>query len=383
MDQAELKSRARKRAAKQKLETVVCWLIIIFVVMTLVFMTVLLALSLGEGNSNEPPKPQETTTKAPAPDDGGNGDPQPTKPIFSAGVLPTPPTASAETVALGDEISSQYAILIDAETGAILAGKDFDVKFSPASMTKVMTLIVALENLTAEDLDRKLAFTEEIHEYVTSGNYKGTSSSLPVTSGGETCIGDTYTIRDLLYGIGVASAADCTYMIVKEVAGTEEAFVQMMNQKAAAMGLTNTHFDNAVGFDSETNYTTAMEMAMIMQYAMQNDLLADVLSQKANYRITAHYIKDGLDTTYNVTLKCSWQSRFEKYSAFNPTTTTVEMTKTGYTDQSFITATAKQKGGSDRYILVLGNKTSSATTITEKFKQTMMDMEYLLNNHAK
>ena len=122
---------------------------------------------------------------------------------------------------------------------------------------------------------------------------------------------------------------------------------------------------------------------MIMQYAMQNDLLADVLSQKADYRITAHYIKDGLDATYNVTLKCSWQSRFEKYSAFNPTTTTVEMTKTGYTDQSFITATAKQKGGSDRYILVLGNKTSSATTITEKFKQTMMDMEYLLNNHAK
>ena len=383
MDQAEQKRRAQRRAAKQKLETAVCWLIITFVVITVVFMTVLLGLSLSEGTPEEQPKNEETTTTNPKPDGGNDDDPAVDTPVFSNGVLPTPPAANANTVALGSEISSQYAILIDAETGEILAGKDYDVKFSPASMTKVMTLIVALENLTAEDLERKIAFTQEVYEYITSGNYKGTSSSLPVTSGGISCIGDTYRIADLLYGIGVASAADCTYMIVKDVAGTEEAFVQMMNQKARDLGLSNTQFDNAVGFDSASNYTTAADMAMIMQYAMQNDLIREVLSQKSDYRITSYYIEDGVEKTYNVTLKCSWQSRFEKYSAFNPTTTTVEMTKTGYTDQSFIVATAKQKSGSDRYILVLGNKTSAATTITEKFKQTMMDMEYLLNNHAQ
>ena len=97
-------------------------------------------------------------------------------------------------------------MLIDLQTGKIIAQKNSDLIFSPASMTKVMTLIVACENLTVDDLDRQLPLSQDVVEYVTTGNYFGTELSLPQKSNGITCIGDTYSIKDLLYGIGVSSA---------------------------------------------------------------------------------------------------------------------------------------------------------------------------------
>lgn len=354
-----------------------CALMILFIIFEIVLLAVVLVRAYSPSEKPKLP-PVEQAPPADDPDD----DPKPTVPVFSGGVLPAVPTANSATVTLSNEIFSQYAILIDAETGEILAGKDAHTTFSPASMTKVMTLIVACEALSTEDLERRLAFDEEIYAYITSGSYVGTSPSLPTESGGYSCFGDTYRIKDLLYGIGVASAADCTYMIVKEVAGTEEAFVALMNQKAQELGLTNTHFDNAVGFDSEGNYTTAAEMAIIMNYAMQCELIVEVLSKQASHIIYAQYYDEGVEKSYKVTLSSSWASRLEKYPSFHTDTTTVKASKTGYTDQSFMTVMAQSKNGAGRYILVLGNRTSSANTISEKFRQTMVDIEYLLNTYV-
>ena len=354
---------------------------LLLILLTAILLVVVLIAVLLIQNLNFSPKPEATTTTSgqTPPETPPPGD---TRPVFAGGIVPTMPAPTATTVTLSEEIKSQFAILIDSETGEILAGKDYDTRFSPASMTKVMTLIVACERLTMQDLDRMLVFDEEIYSYVTSGNYSGTSSSLPTESKGVSCIGDRYRIEDLLYGIGVASAADCTYMIVKAVAGTEEAFVAMMNQKATEMGLVNTHFNNAVGFDSEENYTTAKEMAMIMAYAMQSERISTYLSKTEDYPIFAHYDKDGADATYRVTLKCSWNSRLDKYPEFALTTTRLMATKTGYTNQSFMVAGAESLSGQGKYVMVLGNHTSSATTITEKFRQTMIDMELLLNTYV-
>ncbi|MBO7273950.1 MAG: D-alanyl-D-alanine carboxypeptidase, partial [Clostridia bacterium] len=262
-----------------------------------------------------------------------------------------------------------------------VAQKNADIAFSPASMTKVMTLIVACENLKTADLDRQIPLSYDVVEYVTSGEYLGTEVALPRESGGISCIGDTYSIKDLLYGIGVSSAADCTYMIVKEVAGTEEAFVNMMNAKANALGLTNTHFDNAVGFDSTTNVTTACDMAQIMAYAMQSDLIVDILKPRtANYTITAHWEKDGEPATYNVNLKPSYLSRLDKYSEFSLSGVKLEACKTGYTNESFIVVSAVSKTTGARYILVLGDKNNGTQeSITTKLKNTMVDMEIMFN----
>lgn len=314
-------------------------------------------------------------------DDEGN---KPFVPVFSGGVVPQRPYNGSATAALGDEILSEYVVLVDCESGEILASKNADVRFSPASMTKVMTLIVACENLSAEDLERRVAFTQEIYDYVQSGNYAGTSTSLPVESNGITCIGDEYLLRDLLYGIGVASAADCTYMVVKEVAGTEEAFVALMNQKASEMGLKDTHFDNAVGFDSANNYTTAGEMAMIMSYAMQSTDIRNYLSvQPGDHQIRSYYWMDGREDSYPVTLKNSLNSRLDKYSAFKLSTSRLLATKTGYTTESFMVLTAESSASKKQYVLVVGEQDSGDISLTQKFKNTMIDIEKILNTYIK
>ena len=321
----------------------------------------------------EPPNDQETQTQAPTVDDT----PSPSKPVFLQGVLPTRPDANDDTVTLTTQLYSQYAILIDAETGMILAQKGADVVFSPASMTKVMTLIVACENLTEADLTRKLAFTEDIYQYVTSGDYLGTETALPLESNGYSCLGDTYTVKDLLYGIGVMSAADCTYMIAKEVAGSEEAFVVLMNRKAAELGLTDTRFNNAVGFDSEDNVTSARDMAMIMDYAMQCALIADILKPRLNdMPIYAHFYTDsGVEKTYPVQLKPSWKNRVNRYPNLQLSAVNLDGVKTGYTDTSFIVCSATGKQSGKQYILVLGK----AATI----KDTMVDLEWMYNTYAQ
>ena len=301
--------------------------------------------------------------------------------IFSGGTVPAYPIKDENTKTVLDEIDAYYAILIDLQTGRVVAEKNSDLVFSPASMTKVMTLIVACENLTQDDLERQIPLSFDVVEYVTSGNYFGTELSLPQTSGGLTCIGDTYTIKDLLYGIGVSSAADCTYMIVKEVAGSEEAFVNLMNSKARELGLNDTEFDNAVGFDSTTNVTTARDMAQIMAYAMQCDLIADILKPRTTeYTIQAHWEKNGVPSTYKVSLKPSYKSRLDKYPSFSLTGVNIEACKTGYTNESFIVISAASKTTSSRYILVLGDRDNGTQeSITTKLKNTMIDMETMLN----
>ena len=301
--------------------------------------------------------------------------------IFSGGSIVPFAVEDANTKTVSSEIDAFYAVLIDLQTGKIIAQKNSDLIFSPASMTKVMTLIVACENLTVDDLDRQLPLSQDVVEYVTTGNYFGTELSLPQKSNGITCIGDTYSIKDLLYGIGVSSAADCTYMIIKEVAGSEEAFVNMMNAKARELGLADTEFDNAVGFDSATNVTTARDMAQIMAYAMQCELIADILKPRtANYTITAHWEKDGAPATYNVSLKPSYKSRLDKYTTFSLTGVNLEACKTGYTNESFIVTSAVSKTTGARYILVLGDRDNGVQeSITVKLKNTMVDMETMFN----
>lgn len=342
----------------------------------LIFAVIILTLHSCKSKKEEP-QPQVTMQQIPI-------TPPPTNQknsIFSGGTVFPYAIKDDNTQTISGEIDSHYAILIDLQSGKVVAQKNADLTFSPASMTKVMTLIVACENLRTDDLQRQLPLTQDVVEYTSSGNYLGTDFSLPRESGGITCIGDTYSIKDLLYGIGVASAADCTYMIVKEVAGTEEAFVNMMNAKAQELGLTDTQFDNAVGFDSTTNITTAQDMAQIMTYAMQCELIADILKPRTeDYKITAHWENDGVEKTYNVNLKPSYLSRLNKYPSFSPTGVGLEACKTGYTNESFIVTSAVSKTTGTRYILVLGDKDNGTVeNLTTKFKNTMVDMETVFN----
>ena len=370
------KNQTQKRAHKNFDSEAITAVFLLFLSVFLIFTVSVLMLRSCEGN--EESDVQITTPQTPTPTI-----PEPQNPaIFFGGTVIPYAVADSNTQTVSSQIDSYYAVLIDMQSGKIVAQKNADVTFSPASMTKVMTLIVACENLKKEDLDRQLPLSQEVVEYVSSGSYQGTSWALPrATASGLTCIGDTYTIKDLLYGIGVSSAADCTYMIVKEIAGTEEAFVDMMNEKARELGLVNTQFDNAVGFDSTTNITTAQDMAQIMAYAMQSELIADILIPRTSkYTIYAHWDDDGVDKTYPVHLDPSYQSRLEKYPSFALTGVSLEACKTGYTNESFIVVSAISKTTGARYILVLGDKENGThESITTKFKNTMIDIETMFN----
>lgn len=193
--------------------------------------------------------------------------------------------ASENTRTLDLELYSSSAVLVDVQSGTVLAEKGMDEKIYPASMTKVMTLLVAAENLP--DLDATFTMTQDIIDplYLAGASMAGYVN------------GETVTMRDLLYGAVVPSGAEATEALAQAVAGSEEAFVAMMNEKAAALGLTNTHFMNTSGLHDENHYSTVREIALILQAALENETCTEILSAE-NYRASeTEQHPDGLAMT--------------------------------------------------------------------------------------
>ena len=138
------------------------------------------------------------------------------------------PEATAATALLGDEIPSSHAVLIDAESGEILAAKDADAVISPASMTKILTLLVAVEQLEGEGaLDDTVTITREITDYC----YVNDCSVVGLE------VDEVVPVRELLYGTILSSGADAALALACYTAGSHEAFVAQMNEKLAALGL--------------------------------------------------------------------------------------------------------------------------------------------------
>ncbi len=302
----------------------------------------------------------------PATDEGTppeQGEEIPATPIFSGGILPAIPISGNTTATLGNEILSSSAILVNAKSGEVLAAKDADVRFSPASLTKIMTLIVACESLSEADLEERLTLTQELTDYVKTGAYEGSSCSLIDE---DKYLGDAFRVRDLLYGIGVESAADCTMLIVSKIcpastlAESEALFVEKMNQKAVALGLTNTVFDNVIGHESDGNYSTARELAVITMYAMQSDLIQHILGVQT-YSYQGYYLKDGLPASYPRLYQSTlFHSRMKTYTnymgkEFFLETAKLLAGKTGsFGTTSFLSCTLRGKTSNDCYVLILG-----------------------------
>lgn len=217
-------------------------------------------------------------------------------PLFSFSDAVTLPSGKGSTV--GDEIVAPSAVLVNAENGTVLASKDANQRIHPASMTKVMTLMVLCERLKESDLDVKVKMTEQLYSYVREGDYAGASQY-----GFD--VGDEARLEDLLYGIGVESDADCTMMAVSYLCDSEETFVAWMNETVQRMGLKNTAFDNVIGYESEGNYSTASDIAAIMMRALQCPLLKKVLSTQM-HGFTAYGLNSaGVYTSFRATFYSS------------------------------------------------------------------------------
>ncbi|MBQ8527389.1 MAG: D-alanyl-D-alanine carboxypeptidase [Lachnospiraceae bacterium] len=177
--------------------------------------------------------------------------------------------ATDKTVAVEGEVVSSYAILVDTQTGEIIAHRNPKTIINPASMTKVLTVLVAAEHVT--DLEDTFTITQEITDY----SYRNDCSVV----GWE--VGEVVTVKDLFYGTVLPSGGDAAVALAEYVAGSHEAFVELMNAKLEEMGLSSTaHFTNCVGLYDENHYCTVYDMAMILQAALDNPICREALSAK-------------------------------------------------------------------------------------------------------
>ncbi len=199
-----------------------------------------------------------TAANTSSPTEGGS--------LPSAPVLPVLPSVTADTFTLTEEINSQSAVLIDCTENSILAAKDAQAILYPASITKVMALLVAVENI--DDYSDTFTMTYDILHplYLENATIVGFMED------------EVVPLTDLLYGAILPSGADATQALAEYVSGSEEAFAELMNQRAREMGLQNTHFVNTSGLHDSNHYTCALDMAIILREAMKNELCRQVLT---------------------------------------------------------------------------------------------------------
>ncbi len=174
---------------------------------------------------------------------------------------------TVDTKAVSSEVVSENAIIIEENTGNILAQRDAYARISPASMTKVLTVLVAAEHV--ENLDDTYTITLAETDYSYSNDCSNAGFD----------VDEQVTIRDLFYGTILPSGADAAVGLATYVAGSHEAFVDMMNEKLKELGLSDTaHMTNCVGLYDENHYCTVYDMAVILKEAMDNPLCREVMS---------------------------------------------------------------------------------------------------------
>ena len=237
--------------------------------------------------------------------------------------------ADAKTLS---DINSAYAILIDVDRNTVLASRNGEARIYPASMTKLMTLIVAMEHMA--DLNDTYTFTYQIiNPQVAAG------ASVAGFSAGE-----TVPLIDLLYGTALPSGADATAAIADYVAGSESVFAELMNEKAEAMGLTNTHFVNASGLHDPDHYSTPHEIALILEYALEIPQLREIISTYQYTTAKTEQHPDGLLLTSTV---------FSRMRGDEPGNAEVFAGKTGYTHEAkSCLASAAETPDGHTYVLV-------------------------------
>lgn len=173
---------------------------------------------------------------------------------------------------LAPSIQSEGAVLLDASTGTVLYGKNENTQFFPASITKLMTGLLVVENCSLDDI---VTFSKGA-----TTNLEAGSVTLNLTEG------DALTVRDSLYALFLKSANEVANGLAEKVSGSVPAFAEKMNARAAELGCKNTHFVNPNGLNNDQHYTTPYDMALIARAAFANEILRKIDST-TSYKIPA------------------------------------------------------------------------------------------------
>ncbi len=226
----------------------------------------------------------------------------------------------------------ESAVLIDANSGTILAQKNADKKMYPASLTKIMTAILALEMGELTDV----ITVDDDTPFEIDGSHIALKP------------GEILTLKDLLYALMLPSANDAASVIAKHYGGSLENFVKMMNQKAKDLGAYNTNFTNPHGLHDTNHYTTAADLALMTKYAMENDEFKKIVST-TKYEIQPTNIEDEprFFTTYNKLIyNTTYNQIYVDGTYISPYYEYATGAKTGYTPEAgnCLAATAKKDG---------------------------------------
>ncbi len=306
--------RERRRARRRFLFRLRQRLIELGVLAVVVTGLVLLLLPKKE----DPPAPADTQPSVSAPKA------EEKKPVF--------PAYTADTAAMPASTDADYAILVDVTENRVVAAKDADVRAFPASVTKVMTLLVAVENI--QDFTDTFTMTYAITDplYIANATVAGFQNN------------ETVPLEDLLYGTILPSGADACQALAEYVAGSDTAFVELMNARAEKMGLKNTPFTNTSGLHDAEHYTTAEDMAVILRETMANEHCRQVLSTYQYTTAVTPQHPEGILLTSTL---------FGRMYGTEPDGATVVAGKTGYTTEAGHTVASFAEGmnGHD-YILV-------------------------------
>lgn len=186
------------------------------------------------------------------------------------------------------DTNSPDVFLMKADNGQVISENHGNERIYPASMTKIMTAILSIEE--TPNFQKKIRIPAEMFDVLYAENAS--------RAGFEP--GEAVTVEDLIYGVLLPSGAECCLTLANEIAGSEEEFVTLMNHKAQEIGMQNTHFSNSIGLHDENHYSTAADMAMLLRYALRSDTFRDVFTSNQYTTSPSNLHPKGL--TFNSTL---------------------------------------------------------------------------------
>ncbi|MGM7701754.1 D-alanyl-D-alanine carboxypeptidase family protein [Pseudalkalibacillus sp. Hm43] len=245
--------------------------------------------------------------------------------------------------------NASSAILIERDTGSVLFDKNADEKLPPASMTKVMTMILVMEALHKGKINMK----DKVRTSEYAASMGGSQIFLEA--------GEEMTVEEMLKGIALASGNDASVALGEHIAGTNDAFVKLMNEKAKELGLKNTNFENATGLPGKEHYSTARDMALMAKELLKYEQITKYTGKYEDY------LRENTEKKF-------WLVNTNKLVKFYPG---VDGLKTGYTSEAkyCLTATAK-KNGMRVIAVVMG-----APTTKERNAQVTQMLDYAFANY--
>ena len=242
------------------------------------------------------------------------------------------------------------AIMIESSTGEILYKKNANQRMAPASMTKIMSLILIMENIESG----RLKWNDIVVVSANASSMGGSQIFLETN--------EMMTVEDLVKGICIASGNDAVVALAEKIAGTEESFVKLMNQKVRELGLKNTNFVNSTGLDAENHYSSAYDMAMMAKELIKHEKILEFSS------IYEDYLRKNTDNSFWL-VNTNKLVRFYSY---------IDGLKTGFTSKAGYCLTATGKKNGMRLITVVMNEENT----DNRTKDTIAMMDYGFNMYS-